>query len=70
MAGLLNITVNIILSASATANPAAFDATTHSTECTDVPPATTFSHRVIDKRPDLFGIDYDVRQMDRTSRLV
>lgn len=69
MTGFLNLTVNIIMATSGAVNPAVSEQPMELTRCTDIP-VTTLKFRYADPRPDLFGVDFDVRQMDRASRLV
>lgn len=69
MTGLLNITANVIIATLGAANPAIADSPMHVAGCTDIPVITSKYEDHMD-RQDVFGVDFNVYQMDRTSRLV
>lgn len=69
MTGFLNWTVNIILATTGSINPAMSEQAIDVSRYTDVP-VTTLKYRSADPRPDLFGVDFDARQIDRVPRLV
>lgn len=69
MTGFLNLTVNIILATTGSINPAMSEQPIDVSRYTDVP-VSTLKYRYADPRPDLFGVDFDARQMERASRLV
>ena len=69
MTGFLNITVNIILATIGPINPAVAEQPIDISRYTDVS-ETTLKYQYAEPGPDLFGVDFDARQMERVSRLV